>query len=116
MRQVRPPKVVIVAALATLLVPITVLNVVGGLVSGIWLALLGKWGAIGIGLLMTILMPFVYAILMLPAFGISLLAMKLQERGLKLPAMFLVFPVAVYGDALITVWVAFVFVRFMYEP
>jgi len=116
MRLTQPARDLGVAVLVTLLVPITVLNVLGGLVSGIWLAVLGRWGTIGVGLLMSILMPFVYSILMLPAFGIGQFAIRLEERGQKLPAMLLAFPGAVYGDALITAWVAFLFVNFLYEP
>lgn len=31
--------------------PIMLLNVFGGIVSGIWLAILGQWGSIGVGIL-----------------------------------------------------------------
>lgn len=40
-----------VATLNGLTVPIMILNLLGGIVSGIWLAFLGEWGAIVRGII-----------------------------------------------------------------
>ena len=37
--------------LSVLAVPLSILNIFGGIVSGIWLAILGEWGLIGYGIL-----------------------------------------------------------------
>ena len=38
--------------IAALSAPIMILNVLGGIVSGIWLAILGQWGTVGLGIVL----------------------------------------------------------------
>ena len=39
----------VIALLSLLMVPLTIANLLGGVVGGIWLAFLGEWGVIGWG-------------------------------------------------------------------
>jgi len=47
--------------------PIMILNMVGGIIGGIWLAILGEWGLIGIGILLMFTSHWILAILMMPS-------------------------------------------------
>ena len=49
-----------VATITALTVPIMLLNLLGGIVSGIWLAILGEWGEIFRGILFMVVavLPF----------------------------------------------------------
>ncbi|MEA3408317.1 MAG: hypothetical protein U9R48_09610 [Chloroflexota bacterium] len=51
--------------ITVLAIPLMILNMLGGIVAGIWLAILGEWGAIGVGILIifaaTIILRFVLA-------------------------------------------------------
>ena len=38
--------------IAALTIPLMILNMLGGIVSGIWLAILGDWGTFGLGILL----------------------------------------------------------------
>ena len=40
-----------VRLMTVMAVPLGILNIFGGVVSGIWLAILGEWGIIGYGIL-----------------------------------------------------------------
>ncbi len=42
------------AILSLLIIPLGILNIFGGIASGIWLAILGEWGGIGAGLLASV--------------------------------------------------------------
>jgi len=51
---------------ALLMIPLFVLNALGGVVAAIWLAILGEWGTIGIGLAVLVVGPFAIGLLLLP--------------------------------------------------
>lgn len=66
----------------TLAVPIVILNLVGGIVGGIWLAFLGEWKLIGIGILFPLASVFlVLPLLMIPAILISRIAVQFAEKN-----------------------------------
>lgn len=69
------------ALISLLMVPLMVLNIFGGIASGIWLAILGEWGGIGMGLLASIGGAFFCSILLLPGFLISVPAVLIMEKG-----------------------------------
>lgn len=46
-------------------VPIMMMNFASGIIAGIWLAILGQWGLIGIGLVFTFTSHWLLALLML---------------------------------------------------
>ncbi len=61
-------------------VPIMILNLAGGIVGGIWLAFLGEWRLIGIGILLVFTSPWILSILMMPGLPISGIAAYFYER------------------------------------
>lgn len=71
-----------------LTVPILLINVVGGIIGGIWLLFRGEWGLFFRGIAWAIVSPWVLSFLMLPGLGIAALAIKFQRKK------WLVYPLA----------------------
>jgi hypothetical protein len=85
-------------------VPFMILNVFGVLGGAIWLAILGQWSLLGIGLLSMFFSSTVIGIATMPGTGIALLATPFLEKR----AWFLGFPFILAGKiyiaAVITAW------------
>lgn len=64
-----------------LCIPIIILNFVGGIVGGIWLAFLGEWKLIGIGILLLFTFHWVLAIFMMPSLPLAGLAALFFEKN-----------------------------------
>ena len=101
------------ALIVALMVPLMLLNVFGGIVSGIWLAILGQWWAIGIGLVAI----FVHA-LVVPVMGAGVTLMMLTTAataargGVALASPFiLVTQLLIYG--IVAAWSIAAFHIFM---
>ena len=61
-------------------VPIMFLNIGSGIIGGIWLAILGKWSLLGIGLLFSFTSHWLFALLMLPGLPLAALGVYLYEK------------------------------------
>jgi len=94
----------IVGIFTLMAVPITILNLFGGVVSGVWLAVLGDWGSIGYGLLVMVSGSFVLAIAMIPSLVFSGPAIYFARKGVDILIFFFAFLGSLYIAALITVW------------
>ncbi len=68
----------IIQALA---IPIMILNYGGGIVGGIWLAFLGEWRLIIIGIVLMFISHWLLAILMMPGVLLSGIAFKFGEKN-----------------------------------
>jgi len=66
--------------LEILTVPIMFLNFGGGIVGGIWLAFLGQWKLIGLGILLVFVSHWILSILMMPGIPIAAIAAHLLEK------------------------------------
>jgi|HigsolmetaAR201D_1030396.scaffolds.fasta_scaffold10813_3 hypothetical protein len=101
------------ALVMVLMVPLMLLNFFGGIGSGIWLAILGEWWAIGYGIAGFLLSHFLLAIILMPGILLVGPAALLMEKG----KTFLAFPFLLlsqlYTFAVITAWCMFVFYFFM---
>jgi len=75
------------ALVSVLMVPLMFLNLLGGIVSGIWLAILGEWGGIGAGLVASIGGVFFIGFLLLPGFLVSVPAIFMMNKGGILKAL-----------------------------
>lgn len=64
-----------------LVVPLIILNIFGGIVSGVWLAVLGEWSTIGKGLLMAVVGAFFCGTAIMPSMIFSFPGLKLYEKG-----------------------------------
>ena len=66
--------------LEILSVPIMFLNFAGGIVGGVWLAFLGEWKLIGIGILLLFTSHWILSILMMPVIPIAGIAAHFFEK------------------------------------
>lgn len=60
--------------------PIILLNIASGIVGGIWLAIIGEWGLIGIGALLLITLHWILSILMIPNLLIAGITIQFHEK------------------------------------
>ena len=65
-------------------VPLSLLNIFGGVVSGVWLAILGEWRVIGTGVLALFVSGMALGLAMMPGLIFSLPAAAMLERGNKI--------------------------------
>lgn len=90
-----------------------VLNALGGVVSGLWLAFLGQWGVIGLGILGVFTAHFAIAIALLPSAALGVAAGVAAERKSRFAFYSLAALSSLYVAALITAWCLFVLTTFL---
>ena len=96
------------AVLTSLTVPIMILNIFGGIISGIWLAILGEWGEIIRGIGFIVVSGFVISFVLMPGLLFAGPAVIAMERGKKILGAFLGFLGVLYTYALMTIMWLFV--------
>lgn len=94
---------IIGSLLALISVPLILLNSLGFIIAGIWLAFLGEWGIIGSGILSIISASFFLSILILPVLLFAGLAAICIQKN-KILGFIASLPAVFYTNALITLW------------
>ncbi len=74
--------------LEMLSLPIMILNIFSGIVGGIWLAFLGQWRLIGIGVVLLFTAHIILSIFMIPSILLSNAAMKFYGKNKSLVLLF----------------------------
>jgi MFS family permease len=69
-------------------IPILIVNMLGGIIAGIWLAFLGEWILIVIGIVLLFTSHFYLSILMLPGLLFAPIAVRLYEKKNPLGHLF----------------------------
>ncbi|MEJ5330842.1 MAG: hypothetical protein WHT07_11895 [Desulfobaccales bacterium] len=85
------------------------LNLLSGIIGGIWLAILGEWRLIGYGFLFMIFLPIILSFLMVPGIAISGLALYLFEKKSKLTFIFQFLSIT-YTNLLMVITCIFAFI------
>ena len=85
----------------------------GGLVSGIWLAIKGEWALVVGGIIAGVVMPWGFSIASLPAIGLGLLLMLTGDPPPRLAMATIGFLCALWNAVLVLAWTLLVFVAFM---
>lgn len=85
-------------------IPLLLLNMLGGIVAFLWLAVLGEWGVIGYGILLAAVMPIGFALAQLPGMLPTLLGAWFMEKNWRLPAIVCVFLASLWTSALLVIW------------
>ncbi len=80
------------------------LNALGGIASGIWLAILGEWWAFGLGIIGIFVSHLIISIALIPSFGLSAAAYAAIQRGYRTGGMLIGAFSNFYIAALITIW------------
>ena len=100
--------------ITALCIPLLILNMLGGIVSGIWLAILGEWGAIGLGILFFFTATWLLGFALMPSLLFAAPAAYCEERGKTFGLFCLGALSSLYILALVTVWccgILFLFVK-----
>ena len=90
-------------------IPIMMMNLLGGVVSGILLAILGEWKAIGLGFLSLFCATFILGFALMPSLMFALPAAKVIEKGKIGLGMVLGMPAALYTVGVMIAWCYVVF-------
>lgn len=80
------------------------LNMLGGVASGIWLAFLGEWWALGLGLIGIFVSHLIISIALMPSYLVGAGGAAAAERGSKVGMYFFSFLSHLYTSALVTAW------------
>jgi hypothetical protein len=104
---------IVTALLAVLVGIVFVLNFASEIGGGIWLAILGDWKSIFVGIAISIGMPFAFTIVTLPSAGLGMILFGLINKGQKAPAAILGFINMIYTNVVIAIWVVMVFGYFL---
>jgi hypothetical protein len=98
-------------------VPVMILNFAGGIVGGIWLALLGQWRLVGLGLAASFVSTFGIGLALAPGFLFAAPGIILVQKGKHLIGGILQFVSALWSYVVMTVWcVGSFYVVFSFYP
>ena len=97
------------ASIKALLIPLMILNSLGGIVSAVWLLLLGEWRLIVAGLLVSLAGNFCLRIAFLPSVLIGAPALYLASKEKWTISNILMLPSILYINAVMTAWCGIVF-------
>src|SRR5437870_5046450 len=103
----------LVGILTVLAVPLMLMNMLGGVVSAIWLIALHEWRPLLIGLLSLFFATFLISLALLPTYLLSVPATKLFERGYIILGAILALPVSVYTTFVMAAWCHGIFNMFL---
>jgi hypothetical protein len=90
--------------LSVLAIPLGMLNMLGGIISGIWLAILGEWGLIGYGLLVLVFSGMALGLVMAPGLIFAVPAAAMLEKGNKVGGYFFGLLSTIYIVGILTTW------------
>jgi hypothetical protein len=94
--------------------PLMVLNMLGGITSGIWLAVLRDWRTLGLGIGFFFVSTLILGFALMPSLLLAAPAAYFAEKGRMLGLVFFGILSSLYSLALITIWccgVLFLFMR-----
>lgn len=104
----------LIALITALSIPLMVLNMLGGIVAGIWLAILGEWGTIGTGVLIFVVSTWTLGFVIMPSMLLAIPAALCAEKGKTVGLVFFGALCNLYILAIVTLWccgILFFFVR-----
>lgn len=96
------------------MIPLTIMQVIGGIVSGVWLTVLEQWWAIGYGVA-AMIAPYALPVLLSPGVLAAGPAIRLIERGRIVAAVPFVFISQLFVFAAVSAWCVAVFRLFMWN-
>ena len=85
--------------------PILLMNTVGGIASGLWLILLGRWADVGLGILVLMAGGFLLWFAILPGIIFAVPAMYFQRKAIRSGMLFFTFLSVAYTMLVITMLV-----------
>jgi hypothetical protein len=99
--------------ISTIVVVLIVINVLVGIIGGIWLAVRGEWGLIAWGIALAFIMPWAWMLVNLPSMGLFFLVNRFMDKGNRVLVAIFCFLSSTYTYMLIVLWVFCAFGFFM---
>lgn len=96
-----------------LFLPLIAINMLGGVISGIWLAVIGEWGLIGYGLLALLFAGMLLGLAMMPGMIFAGPALLMLEKGNRLGGYVFGFLSTVYTVGVLSGWCILVLLFFL---
>ena len=90
--------------LTAVAVPLSIFNMLGGIVSVIWLGILGEWGLIGYGVLAIMFSGMLLGFAMLPGMLLAAPAVAMMEKNIKIGGYFFGLLSTIYTLAVLSAW------------
>lgn len=94
----------IAAIISVLSIPVMLLNFGGGIVGGIWLAIIGNWGLIGLGIISMFVSSFFLGLILAPGLVFNAPAAMAFQRGKQVIGSLCALLGNLYTFAVMTVW------------
>jgi hypothetical protein len=98
------------AFLSLLVLPIAILNFAGGIIGGIWLAVLGQWSLVGIGLAAAVLSPMLLSLLLMPGMLFAAPAALAMGKWHHVIGILFGAIAALWTNAVIVAWCVVIFI------
>ena len=95
-----------------LAIPLGILNMFGGIISGVWLAILGEWGLIGYGILALLLSGMGLGLAMAPGFILAAPAVAMIAKGNRVGGYLFGLLSTIYTVGILTAWCILVLVYY----
>jgi len=99
-----------------LVIPFMLLNGLGGIVAGIWLAILGEWKTIFLGIALTLASKYIVSVLMIPSMAIAAPGVSAMDRGHKALGWLLLIAQVPWLYVIIIAWELIMFSTFGCGP
>ncbi|HVY88472.1 MAG TPA: hypothetical protein VG942_06360, partial [Hyphomonadaceae bacterium] len=106
------------AIVAVVMLPLVILNFLGGIAGAVWLAILGRWDLVGAGIAYAIAGPLLLSLPLMLGMAFALPAMKAVEHNNIVAGILLAVISCVWNAAIMTASAVTVFVYIMkdYDP
>lgn len=98
-----------------LAIPLAFLNILGGLIAAVWLAILGKWAVLGYGLLALFVGAFAISIALMPGMLLAAPAAVLYNKGNRAASYVFGFLGCAYTQSVLTGWCLLILTFFVRE-
>jgi hypothetical protein len=102
----------ILNVMKALSIPLIFINMLGGIVSGIWLAIIGEWGTIGWGFAFLFGGALAISLAMMPGLMLAAPLMYFEKKGSQLGFYFFGFLMSLYTVLVIAAWCCVVLMFF----
>lgn len=105
--------ITIIKLITFLSIPFAILNMAGGILSGVWLVILGDWGSIGYGMLAMVISSFGLGIALMPSALLTGAGVYFAEKERKILFYAFAFLDNIYIIAVMAAWCWAVFFFFV---
>lgn len=95
---------VLIGLITALSIPVMILNNLVGIGAGIWLAILGEWSAVGIGVVIFLVSTWMLPFVLMPSVPLAFAYLSFKEKGQNVLAVCIGALRVIYILGLITLW------------